>query len=527
MSKKSCLPGCLTVFTLAAVAAGGAYLYLRGQLPWQKFTPLDAAKVVPENAFATSFVSTDPKAWSVLAKYGTPEARDLVNRGLTGVEKELASDDLDYERDIRPWVGGVTFAFLPSTEGAPGVLMVVGIKDKLKANEFSRKLQEQKSRKITETDYNGTKISQISSGAGDNTYTAVAGDYLLVGMDRKVVEAAIDTYRGRPSLASNPEMKQLLGRALDIENPLARVYIDNYADIIAKGANLPPETLQKLQQIQGIVAGVGATDGGLHFQAVAKVDPATVTNLAPAAGDRLLARFPGDTLVLLTGNNLRQSWTELDRQATGDPNLQEVLRQIRGAVQMGGFDADRDIFGWMDGEFAVGLLPSSQALQGIGVGGLMIWETGNRQAAETTLDKLNQLVKLAPAISVEKTPIDGQEVTQWQMGGQTVFTYGWLDNDSLAVTLAIPYQARPTESIAANPNFRKSIAGFPKNNLGYFYVDVEGIVAKTGGLANIPADVNPEMKAFLESVKGVAMTATQPDKGVGKMDVLLTLKEVP
>lgn len=527
MSKKSCLPGCLTVLTLATVAAGGAYLYLRGQLPWQKFTPLDSAKVVPENAFATSFVSTDPKAWSVLAKYGTPAARDLVSRGLTEVKKDLATDNLDFEKDIQPWVGGVTFAFLPSTAGDPGLLMVVGIKDKLKANEFSQKLQEQKGRKTTESDYNGTRITQISSDTVNNIYTAVVGDYLLAGMDRRVVEAAIDTYRGQPSLASNPDIKELLGRSLDIRNPLARVYIDNYAEIIAKGANLPPETLQNLQKIQGIVAGVGATDGGLHFQAVAKVDPATVPELHPVAGDRILENFPGDTLVLMTGNNLKQSWTELDRQATGNPNLQEILRQIRSTVQMGGFDADRDVFGWMDGEFAFGILPSSQAVQGIGVGGLVIWDTGNRQTAEATLDKLNQLVKLAPVISVGKTPIDGREVTEWQLEGETVLTHGWIDNDSLAVTLAIPYQARPKESIATNPNFRKSIAGFPKNNLGYFYMDVEGIVAKTGALTNIPGGVNQEAKAFLESIRGVAMTTTQPDKGLGKMDVLLTFQEVP
>ncbi len=53
MSKKSFLPGCLVVLGLTAVTAGGVYLYLRGQLPWQRFTPLESAKVIPETAFAS------------------------------------------------------------------------------------------------------------------------------------------------------------------------------------------------------------------------------------------------------------------------------------------------------------------------------------------------------------------------------------------------------------------------------------------------------------------------------------------
>jgi hypothetical protein len=528
MSRNSCLPGCLAVAGLAAIAAGGAYFYFRGQLPWQKFTPLEAARVVPEQAFATGFVSTDPKAWSVLAKYGTPAARDAVNRGLETFRKDLATDNLDYGRDIEPWIGGIGIAFLPATGGEPGVLLVVGIKDKLKAAEFAEKLSRQKDRTVTERDYQGVKITEMTSKTGDRTYRAVVSDYLLVAADRAVIEKAIDTYQGKPSFADRSGVKELMTSSLDLQNPLARMYIDDYAGMVASRTKLPPESLKQLQTVRGIVAGVGAAGGGLHFQAVARVAPDTLTAIPAPAGDRFLNYFPNDTLIFWNGNNLKQGWNELDRRSTDNPNLQTILREIRTNLQMATLDADRDIFGWMDGGFAFGVIPSSRSLGGVGIGGLMLWETSDRPTAEKTLEKLNRLTTFVPGIAIDKTPIDGKEVTRWQSGGQTLLTYGWSDNNSLVVTLGIPFQSQPPASIAANPTFQQAIASFPKQNLGYFYFDVAGFFEKTGFLATLPpGQIQPEARALLESVRGIAMTATLSDKTTSKVDAMLTLKEVP
>jgi len=196
MSKKSFLPGCLVVLGLTAVTAGGVYLYLRGQLPWQRFTPLESAKVIPETAFASSFVSTDAKAWSVLAKYGTPESRTAVSQGLEELQKNIFTDKIDYQRDIEPWIGSISFAFLPATKpGESGILTVIGIKDKIKASEFEKKLGQQVNRKTSTSDYKDIKITAIDWQDNTTIYTAVAGDFLLISYDKKVLESAIDTYR--------------------------------------------------------------------------------------------------------------------------------------------------------------------------------------------------------------------------------------------------------------------------------------------------------------------------------------------
>ncbi|GCA69417.1 hypothetical protein MiYa_00943 [Microcystis aeruginosa NIES-2519] len=529
MSKKSFLPGCLVVLGLTAVTSGGVYLYLRGQLPWQRFTPLQSAKVIPETAFASSFVSTDAKAWSVLAKYGTPESRTAVSQGLEELQKNIFTDKIDYQRDIEPWIGSISFAFLPAaTPGQSELLTVIGIKDKIKASEFQKKLGQQVNRKTSTSDYKGVKITAIDWQDNTTIYTAVTGDFLLISYDKKVLEAAINTYQGQPSFSSKPEVRKLLSQSLNLPNTLATIYIDDYAAILGPDANLSPQSRQELAKIQDIVAGVGVTDTGLQLQMVAKLAPETISNLPSPSKNKVLNYFPGDTIALWSGNNLKQGWEEAEKQSQTNPELQAYLRQIRENFQMATLDADKEVFNWMDREFAFGIIPNQQAVGGLGFGGMMIWQTGDQKAAKITLDKLNELVKTVPFITIKNSQISGQDVTEWKAEEQALLTYAWANNDTLKMTVGIPYQPQPNQPISKSENFQASIANLPKNNLGYFFIDVEQIIAKAGGINNLPAtELTPEAKAFLESVRGIGITATMPDKTTSKIDVLFSLKQTP
>jgi len=48
---------------------------------------LASAKVVPDEAMIATFISTDPKPWSQLQQFGTPEAQQLVEKPKTSVSK--------------------------------------------------------------------------------------------------------------------------------------------------------------------------------------------------------------------------------------------------------------------------------------------------------------------------------------------------------------------------------------------------------------------------------------------------------
>ena len=99
----------------STVAAGSAavYFYFQG-LSQQVSNPQDSAKVVPDEAMMAAFISPNPQALSKLQRFGTPGAQKLIGQGLKGFqEQSLAGTQIDFDRDLKPWLGGVMVALLP------------------------------------------------------------------------------------------------------------------------------------------------------------------------------------------------------------------------------------------------------------------------------------------------------------------------------------------------------------------------------------------------------------------------------
>ena len=164
-TKSGC--GFLPVVGITAILAGGAgaYYYLQGELPFfpnQGVTPLEAVEVVPESAFASGYLSTDTQSWKNVSQYGTPEAQKQIQTNLDQLKTEtLADKNINFEQDIQPWIDGVTVAFLPDpktgeiADGDIQVLGVIGIKNKIKAAQFGKKLEKQPGTISQEEKYQG------------------------------------------------------------------------------------------------------------------------------------------------------------------------------------------------------------------------------------------------------------------------------------------------------------------------------------------------------------------------------------
>lgn len=116
---------------------------------------------MPDEALMAAFISTDAQGWSQLQQFGTIEAQRLVKNGLQDFNQQiLTQSNIDYQQDLKPWIGSVMFAILPPnpikpTQATPAaqelnVLMVVGIKDKASALNFANKLKTDKSVKSQE-----------------------------------------------------------------------------------------------------------------------------------------------------------------------------------------------------------------------------------------------------------------------------------------------------------------------------------------------------------------------------------------
>lgn len=532
-------------FILPAVGvvalAGGAVAFYHFNGSSDALDPQAMAKVIPDEAFAAAFISTDQKTWSQLEQFGTPQARTAVRQNLQTAQKQLlAGSNLDYDKDLKPWVGNVMVAALPAAEGAssttPSPLIVVGIRSKKDALDFANKLKNESKVKSVESDYKGIKIASYPDQKS-SAYTAVLKDFLVVSPDKQAVEHAIDTFKGEPSLASKPNAKAFLTQEIEVKNPIARFYIPDYAGAMQelmksnpKAEQLSPGVLDQLKRIQSIAAGVGIDQDGLRLKAVTNLDAQFAKmEYKPAAGS-IVAQFPSDTFALISGAGINRYWTQAVEQANAVSEAQLMVGMMRQNAKFLGLDLDRDVFGWMDGEFAIGLLPSSEGLLAqTGFGGVMVIDTSDRKAAEAMFSKLDGLVKTY-SLQVADRSVQGKTVTEWQVPQGALLGHGWLDQDSAFIAFGGPVAdaiaAQPNPALNSSDTFKAVTGSLPKQNLGYFYLDMEKTMAlmKQTVLVSEKNSMPPEAAAMLDSIRGIGITASQPNKATSQVELLLSLK---
>ncbi|MBE9122315.1 DUF3352 domain-containing protein [Tychonema sp. LEGE 07199] len=528
----------------AAVAAGSAavYFYFQG-LSQQISNPQESAKVVPDEATMAAFISPNPQALAQLQQFGTPGAQKLVDQGLKAFqEQSLAGTQIDFDRDLKPWLGGVMVALLPPDAEAktdpPELLVVVSVKNKISAWNFANKLKSQQGATIQETEYKGVKISEIAEPTGKRYSVALLNDQLVMAPLRKPVELAIDTFKGAPSLATQQSTTKFFSESAGVKNPIATIYIADYpASMQQLKANLPDDlqplltVMQQFKQVKSLVAGIGADSSGLRVKTIAQLAPQLPEKNSPTPS-KLLSRFPGETIALVGGKGLDKIWSQATAEAKDSPEVDRGIQQVRNSFKRLDLDADRDVFGWMNGEFAIGAIGSDRGiLSQLGMGVAMIFETSDRPAAEATLEKLDAIAKSNPTVSVASRQVQGKQVTEWQIPQQgSLFGHGWLNENSVFVAFGGPLvdviTTAPPQPLSSSPSFQAIAASLPPANQGYFYIDMEKTMSWANRylLAVQPNLVSPPVADLLNSLRGVSVATTSTEPTTAKLEMLFALK---
>lgn len=282
----------------AVLAAGGIAAYTYFKAPsGASSDALGSAKLVPSTALMATYITTDSQAWAKLQQFGTPEAQKLVAKGLENFNKQMFSDsNVSYEKDIKPWTGGVMIAVLPPNPVKPAqlkalnapiniqqesnILIIVGIKDKLSALNFANKLKSQKGFKFQESDYKGQKIIETTKKSKPTYSVVLNNSHVVLAPEKQAIEKAIDTFKGESSFASKEGASSILNKRVDVKNSLAQIYVPDYAGMVQQLAagspqakQLPPQALAQLKQIKSVMAGVGVDDAGVRVKAIANLDP--------------------------------------------------------------------------------------------------------------------------------------------------------------------------------------------------------------------------------------------------------------
>jgi hypothetical protein len=209
--------------------------------------------------------------------------------------------------------------------------------------------------------------------------------------------------------------------------------------------------------------------------------------------DQIVRRLPATTYLGVNSRNFKQQWEIALKSLADDPVTQRGIQKAREELRKNaGLDLDKDIIGWMDGEYAVVAFPSKQGLFNTVSPnfdmefGVML-QTSDRPRAEALLRKLEQLAKSSspnpsnqPIIvnrSVNGTPVVSWEGKDFRRAGNfSVFAYGWIDQDTLLITTGTGAMTalapKPGLPLDRSFLFKTATESLPTPNDGYFYVNM-------------------------------------------------------
>jgi hypothetical protein len=426
-------------------------------------------------------------------------------------------------------------AAVPQT--VPNVLVVLEVKDKVGVEKFlTEKVKTKAGDKEKQSEYKGIKITQYGEGS-KTTSTAIVGDYLIITPQEQFTQKAIDTFKGEASLASS-----ISAEDLKLKNPVAQVYIPNFGESIVELAALnpnaetiPPESLAQLKKVKSMNMGFGIDDAGIRFKVLGKFDAATITALKNSP-NKIMGMIPSQSFSVVTGFNLKNSWEEFVKSAEKTPEIKKSIDETRSQLKSSplALDLDKEIFGWMDGEFAIASVsskPEGILAQTQGLAPILMFQTSNRAGAESLLKKFDDFASKNGA-KVGQKDVSGVAVTEWSAPGGpgSIMSHGWNQKDTFFITLSpivSLFVPKPATALDADPAFKAIVSTLPTNNVGYFYIDAD----KTWSIYQTilpPAEkekIPAEVKAWIESVRGLAVTAAYPNPESAEVEAILALKK--
>lgn len=554
----------LTVGAAALLVGGGAaalaYFLNRGVAP--NDMPV-GANIVPQDALMAVSVTTNGDQWQKLREFGTPQSQAAVDKNLAQLrDRLLTANNLDYERDIKPWVGDeVTFAFLsaaakPSTlapvpGSSPDVLpsptpkispsalppvplpqnqqatiIVLPIRDALKAKEVLEKSRTQAGT-VTERVYQDISIQEIKGGQQSYSVAALDGKLLVVTNNPETMSRAIDTYKGAPALATVPGYSQSLAKVKTAQ-PFGKLYVNLPAAAATNPSQANPQAIAA-QELQGLATNFNLEPEGIRFKSVYWLKPGSQRQheVKNNAHD-IASRLPSDTLLMVSGGSLQRFWRDYSQGSMVNPfmpiNPQTLEKGVQSTVNL---DLQKDFLAWMDGEFSLALVATPEnAAPTTPYSFVLMVKASDRRAAEAALTKLDQAMASRYKLKIEESKVANQSVVNWSLplAGPTI-THGWLDGDvaflSLGAPLAPSLIPKPAQALADSDTFKKSVPLDLSPNNGHFYVDVErAIAAKNLPMLQIP----PGNRDLFSAIRALGVTAAYSDDRSIRFDIFTALQ---
>ncbi len=480
----------------------------------------------------------------------------------------LANKGIDYQRDIRPWLGNeVTFAvtsldFDRNSQNAtqPGYLLAVTTKNQERAREFLQLFYSKQATTGTpdlvfET-YKGVNLiyerplSQLgasTSGSNSNSTpetltSAVVGDrFVLFANHPKVLRDAINNVQAANlSLEDDPEYQQMLE---SLTEPRIGLSFVNLPALAAWTSKQPIPARDSFKGSETLSIALTLNRVGLLAQtAILGADPSD-KSVAPALSKPVdaLQYIPANSELAIASTDLNKLWNQLSTGAADDDTLKPLLEKAIASWQSHwGIQLPEEIFSWVQGEYALSLLPRPDKTN---PDWIFVAQKLPETTAEESIEHLDDVAKQR-GLSVGNLPLGDKTITAWTKLVTSTATVPGKDDSFMRLEAQVEgvhasvgdYEIFTSSvgamdealkgldnSLVKSDKFQEAIASLPEQNNGYLYLDwtkSETFIKRQLPIVQVVELVG---KPLFDHLRSLSVSSYGIDKGVQRSKLFFRL----
>ncbi len=564
------------VFALLALSAGGFY-WLTTQTPLNLLnggpttTPAAAVFVSKQAPLLVSMLVNPDRIEALRQVFATPAERSRSHAEFEQIKKSLlANTNLDYSRDIQPWIGDeITLAATKpdfddrelNNGKQTGFLLAVSSQNADRSQEFLTSYWQKESRKektVQSELYKGVKIyykespitnpkkdsiwsfnsislpnstlppSFATAAIGSSSDSGSSSSFVLFANSPNVLRDAIDNVESANlNLNNSPEYQKALQQLT--KGRIALGFI-----------NLPQSATKQNSQVtaNSLAVAIGVNRRGLLAKTalVTSRDKTAIPALSEPV--QALQYIPSASPFAVASTDLSNFWSEFSSAVATNAEVSKLADRTLADIQTAwGINLPQDIFNWVKGEYALAALP--------GLSNSSDWIF----AAETSADSQKAIARLdeiarSKEYSIGNFTLRNQKITAWtqlttnpnygkENKGKsaieteakgvraTVGKYEIFTTSVEAMDEAL--KAAETGSLMAHQDFQTSIEPLPLSNDGYFYLDwrsSRGIWEKQIPLLRL---IELSARPFFDHLRSLTITSTGETAGIRKATIFIRL----
>lgn len=414
----------------------------------------------------------------------------------------LAKSGIDYKQDIQPWLKDeITLAVTtldidrdPENGRQPGYLMALATSKPEKSQEFLQLLFSKRvlaGANLATEEYQGAKVIYDSSlPESDSLAGAVVDNFVLFANNPKVLRDAINNVQAPDlNLLSSTQYQKAIEQIP--KGSLATAFLNLPLVARWQGLDLPEPTYDSeivafTLNPQGILAETSfLTASEILPTSPPLSKPVGALQYIPASAGLVIS---GSHLDNLGNSDLAKLWTQAKTAISGSGTdiISRLIQPLADVQKSQGINLGQDIFSWVQGEYAVALIPrtgqsipdwvfvtekSENVPEAIG----RLDAIASSQGLSTNTIKLDKQTVVAwTELTTATQKADGKNKPSFIVEANVKGVHTTLGNYEIFTSdLATIYEVFTTKdkSLINNRNFQDTIATIPQPNQGYIYLD--------------------------------------------------------